>query len=68
MFQNAQYREMKLLIIQGLPIMGKAGVGYEFAETGTRFTAEHYALRRAYFEQVKREKQSFDADSQSQML
>jgi len=41
---------------------------HEFAETGTRFTAEHYALRRAYFEQVKREKQSFDADSQSQML
>jgi len=29
-----------------------------FEETGTRFTAEHYRLRKAYFEEVKRAKQA----------
>jgi len=37
----------------------------DFLETGTRFTAEHYALRRAYFEQVKQEKHSFEAEPES---
>lgn len=34
-----------------------------FAETETRFTAEHYALRRAYFAKVKQEKAEFAANS-----
>lgn len=40
----------------------------EFTETGIRFTAEHYALRRSYFEQVKKEQQNFGAQAQNSVI